>query len=149
MQMKPLLLTGCWLFLLASLVGCETKEMSFETVAEAREAGLYVRGWAPDVLPDGAGPIEEAHDLDTNARCLAATMPSESLATVRAALEAEGFVALSTAADRQPEAFCPFAAAGLAETRLLHRDRGDLGMEYAALGAAGTFYYWSAGAASQ
>ena len=122
--------------------------MSFETVAEAREAGLYTRGWAPDVLPDGAGPIGEAHDLDTNARCLTAAVPSESLATVEAALEAEGFVTVNSAADSQPEDFCPFVTADLAGTRLLHRDRGDLGIEYAALSEAGTFYYWSAGTAA-
>lgn len=146
--MKPLLLTGCYLVCLVWLVGCETEVTRFATAAEAREAGLYARGWAPDVLPHNAGPIDEAHDLDTNARCLKAAFPSDSLGAVRSALAGEGFVTRSAAADHQPEGFCPFSAADLGGIQLLHRDRDDLGLEYAAVSEAGTLYYWSAGGGS-
>ena len=81
--MKSLVLTGCCLVALALFVpailgGCETKQARYETVTEARSAGLFSRGWAPDVLPKGAGPVIEAHDLDTNARCFRAALQPDS-----------------------------------------------------------------------
>ena len=67
--MKLPFLTILCLAVLACLCGCETEQTNYDTVAEARSDGLFARGWAPDVLSGSAGPITEAHDLDTNARC--------------------------------------------------------------------------------
>jgi len=147
--MSLLRLTGCCLVLLAPLLGCETKSTSFETVAEAREAGLYAHGWAPDVLPAEAGPIEEAHDIDTNARCLTAAVSPDSLAAVRAALAHVGFAPGDAPTDHWPRAFCPFSSEELAGAQLLYRAHGDGALEYAALSELGAFYYWSGGDVSR
>jgi len=108
------------------------------------------RGWAPDVLPESAGPIEEAHDLDTNARCLRAAFSPDSLAAVRSALLRAGFTAGDEAATwPEPEGFCPFSRSDIEEGRRLHRQTGKRGPEYAALHDSGMLYYWSAGDASR
>jgi hypothetical protein len=49
------------------LAGCdETMRANYATASEARSDGAVQRGWIPDVLPDSATGIAEAHDLDTN-----------------------------------------------------------------------------------
>jgi hypothetical protein len=129
-----------------ALCGCnETEQSRYDTVAEAREHGLFSRGWAPDVLPDNAGPIAEAHDLDTNARCLHAAFPSDSLAAVRSALFRAGFAPDNApTTPQQPEEFCPFSKADLDGTGKPFSRRGqEQHFEHAALHENGTLYYWS------
>ena len=153
--MKSLVLTGCCLVALALFVpailgGCETKQARYETVTEARSAGLFSRGWAPDVLPKGAGPVIEAHDLDTNARCFRAALQPDSAGAVRFALSLAGFASGGEAATwQEPEGFCPFSRSDVEEGRFLHRRKGKRGIEYAALGNEGMLYYWSAGDVSR
>ena len=148
--MKLLVFPVCCLVALALLGGCETKQVRYDTVAEARNAGLFSRGWAPDVLPEGAGPLTESHNLDTNARCFRATFPRDSLDVVRSALVRAGFATVSSAtAWPSPEEFCPFLRSDTEASRLLRRSTGQSQDEYAALHDSGLLYYWSAGDTSR
>lgn len=149
--MKPLVLTSCCLIALVLLGGCETKQARYSTVDEARSVGLFSRGWVPDVLPEGAGPIEEAHDLDTNARCLRAAFSPDSLEVVRSALGQAGFATDSrvAAAWSSPEEFCPFSRSDVETGRLLHRSTEQSQYEHVAVRGNSILYYWSTGDASQ
>ena len=52
--------------LAASCRNVDVVTNSYATVAEARQAGAFDRGWMPQGLPAGAHDIREAHDLDSN-----------------------------------------------------------------------------------
>jgi hypothetical protein len=148
--MKSFIFTVCCLVALALFGGCETKQARYNTVAEARSAGLFSRGWAPDVLPEGAGPLAESHNLDTNARCLRATFSPDSLEIVRSALMQVGFSADSEAtAPPSPNEFCPFSHSDVQAGRLLRRSKEQSQYEYAALHDSGLLYYWSRGDVSR
>ena len=149
--MKSLLFPVCCLVALALLGGCETKQARYDTLAEARSAGLFSRGWAPDVLPEGAGPIAESHNLDTNARCFRATFSSDSLEVVRSALVKASFATDSraTAAWPSPEEFCPFSRSDVEAGRLLYRSTEQSQHAYVAVRSDGILYFWSNGDASQ
>lgn len=149
--MKSLVFPVCCLVALALLGGCETKQARYETMAEARSDGLFSRGWAPDVLPKTAGPIEEVHDLDTNARCFRATFSADSLEVVRSALLRAGFATHSkaTAAWPPPEEFCPFSPSDIEAGRLFHRSTESSQHEYVAVGGDSILYFWSNGDAPQ
>jgi hypothetical protein len=59
------------LLLVVSLTGCRDVDVvtaTYATLAEARQAGAFERGWMPSILPPGAHDIREAHDLDTSRR---------------------------------------------------------------------------------
>ncbi len=58
-----------------ALASCTRVSGRFEDVSAAEREGFFDRGWLPDVLPIGAGPIVEVHDLDTNARCSRSGLP--------------------------------------------------------------------------
>lgn len=138
------------LWSLVVLVGCdETVQERYATVAEARAAGFFARGWAPDVLPDRAGPVTEAHDLDTNARCMRATFHPDSFAVVRSALARTGFITHSGTVQGPRFGRCPISESEVEAAQLtLRQDRQQAGIEYVALHAEGVLYYWSAGDAS-
>jgi hypothetical protein len=54
-------------FLLSVFVGCsETFDSSYDTLADAEQAGAFQRGWLPRCLPPTARSIRERHDIDTN-----------------------------------------------------------------------------------
>ena len=63
---------------------------SYATVEAAQADRLFERGWVPAVLPQGAGSIVEAHDLDTNARCSKSMLPPGGFAELSEALVALG-----------------------------------------------------------
>jgi hypothetical protein len=145
--MKSLVFPVCCLIALALFGGCETKQVRYDTVAEARNAGLFSRGWAPDVLPEGAGPIAESHNLDTNARCFRATFSPDSLEAVQSALVQEGFATDSktTAAWPSPEEFCSFSRSDVEAGQLLYRSTEQSQYEYAAVRGDSLLYFWSNG----
>ena len=60
---------------------------TYPTAEAARAAGLFARGWVPDVLPPGSGPIIEVHNLDTNQHCSRSQVPPLAVPEVVAALE--------------------------------------------------------------
>jgi hypothetical protein len=84
-------------FVLACALACdpfgESEVTTYATLGSAQSDRLFDRGWLPEVLPADAGPIVEAHDLDTNARCSKSVFPSHASAQVSRALRALGFEA--------------------------------------------------------
>ena len=145
--MKSLLLIASGLVLLV-LGGCETQRTQYASTEEARNDGLFSRGWAPDVLPDNAGPITEAHDLDTNARCLYSAFPPDSLRSVRSELARLGF-SESDALAPEPAGFCPFSGSDLSDVQETLSRKGQASdLEYVALHEGGTLYFWSSRDAS-
>lgn len=54
----------------ASLCAChlptDTVEREYATLAEARDDGLFDRGWLPDILPQSARDIRTRNNLDHN-----------------------------------------------------------------------------------
>ena len=53
--------------LLVLAAGCsDVVAERYASVEDARRAGLFDRGWLPDVLPPSAHDIEVRHDLDLN-----------------------------------------------------------------------------------
>jgi hypothetical protein len=78
--------------LIAVSTSCgETSVTRFETVEAARRQGLFDRGWVPDVLPAAAGPLTEAHNIDTNTRCAYGQFAPLAFEAVEAALSKAGF----------------------------------------------------------
>jgi hypothetical protein len=45
----------------------DEQDASYPDVPAARSAGAFDRGWIPEIVPDGATNIREAHNLDTSA----------------------------------------------------------------------------------
>jgi hypothetical protein len=86
----------------------EFQVKSYATHEAAQADRLFERGWVPNVLPQGAGPIVEAHDLDTNARCSKSALPPGGFAEVSEALVALGFRPSSMQPQPLPFAKCPF-----------------------------------------
>ena len=60
----------------------ETPVEEYASVAEARAAGAFQRGWLPDFLPPNATHLREVHDIDTNQRWLTFTAPLPELHTL-------------------------------------------------------------------
>lgn len=49
------------------LAGCsDSVTERYATIADARKAGLFERGWLPDALPSSTRDIEARNDLDLN-----------------------------------------------------------------------------------
>lgn len=61
---------NAWLYLFLAalaLTGCsEVVTSRYKTIEEARAAGLFERGWLPDVLPTSSINIVTRNDLDLN-----------------------------------------------------------------------------------
>jgi len=58
----------------------------YPTYAEAVADGAVKRGWIPGFLPTVARELHEQHDLDTNASCIKAIVPTEARAEMLAKL---------------------------------------------------------------
>lgn len=117
---------------------------TYPTLAEARSDRLFERGWVPDVLPPGAGPIVEAHDIDTNARCSRSSFPSESSARVAQALRAIGFETYSGELPPLPFSRCPFSIEHAQATgAALRNANGSASSRGVAVVAEGVLYFWS------
>lgn len=54
------------ILLMAWLVGCDVVTHTYPTLADAKKAGLFERGWLPDLLPLSAANIRTSNDLDIN-----------------------------------------------------------------------------------
>lgn len=111
----------------------------YSTLEAARADRLFERGWVPDVLPQGAGPIVEAHDLDTNARCSKSGLPPGGSAEVSEALMSLGFESSSRRPEPLPFLSCPFdldEAMASGASLLVARDEHAVVTER-------TLYFWS------
>ncbi len=76
--------------LLLALAGCRDLDVvtaSYNTLADAREAGAIARGWLPDGLPPGTTDLREAHGLDTHARWGLFSFPVAESSHLEALLE--------------------------------------------------------------
>lgn len=119
----------------------------FETVEEARGSGLFERGWLPDVLPPEAGPIEERHDLDTNAHCSRSSFPPVMTSEVVENLLAQGFVPGPINHRDLPWRTCPFNRHDIANADMRLSRKTPHGVEQVALNkGTGILLVWSAGA---
>jgi len=112
---------------------------SYPTLDAARADRLFERGWIPDVLPRESGPIVEAHDLDTNARCSKSGLPPGGFADVSEALVALGFRPSSRQPEPLPFAKCPF----LLEEAMSSGASLLVAPGEHAVVAERTFYFWS------
>ena len=118
---------------------------TYPTAEAARAAGLFARGWVPDVLPSGSGPIIEVHNLDTNQHCSRSQVPPLAVPEVVAALETAGFARYSGSVSAPPLRACPFESSDTeGVTSLFRRSRSaGRGVEYAAVLRSGSVYTWS------
>jgi hypothetical protein len=131
----------------AVILGCfpgERQVNTYETLDAARADRLFERGWVPDVLPPDAGPIVEAHDLDTNSRCSKSSFPPGGTPDVHSALLGLAFEPHPGKRSPLPHSICPFKErevpnSGLALSRLSAQSDER---EFAIL-AGGTLYFWS------
>ena len=118
---------------------------TYSTVEAARSDRLFERGWVPDVLPTGAGPIVEAHDLDSNARCSRSVFPDSTSPQVFEGLHSTGFERF--AGELPPLPFstkCPFSLedAGSGGSAFLNARGGASDREFAVV-RKGVLYFWS------
>lgn len=116
----------------------------FDTKSAANAQEFFLRGWLPDVLPQSAGPIEEVHDLDTNARCSRSKFPPDQSGQVEQALQREGFVHYEGSLPSLPFNSCPFSHSHVAKSGLILIRRSTLGSELAAIDQQdGLLLFWS------
>lgn len=126
-----------------ALLGCdEIRREEYSSLAEAREAGLFSRGWLPDVLPLGAGPISHVHDIDTNSHCSRSRISSDSAAVVRQRLDLLGYLP-SASRPEPPDLGCPFTAEGVPESGVLRGDAVAGSTRFAAVSDSGVLLIWS------
>jgi hypothetical protein len=72
-----------------SLSACESSRFSYSTVAEAREAQMFEKGWLPDVLPESAHSIRITTWVDVG-RCRGRfDLPESDLAAFLESLTSE------------------------------------------------------------
>lgn len=117
---------------------------TYDTVDAARSDRLFERGWVPDVLPPGSGPIIEAHDLDTSSRCSKSSFSVNANRDVQAALRSLGFEAEPGERLPVPIGICPFDAGEVANGGVaLVRQAGQSGGREVAVLAKGSLYFWS------
>ncbi|MDH3458535.1 MAG: hypothetical protein OER90_16965, partial [Gemmatimonadota bacterium] len=117
---------------------------TYPTLSSAQSDHLFERGWLPEVLPAGSGPIVEAHDLDTNARCSKSVFPADASAQVSQALLALGFQAFSGELPPLPFSRCPFSLerARSSESAFINTRGADSDREFAVIGGC-VLYFWS------
>jgi hypothetical protein len=123
--------------------GCrETFVSHYESVKQARADRLFERGWIPDVLPDDAGPLIEAHNIDTNARCAVARFSPGAFDDVIGALSREGFEPYHGHVPSRPLRACPYHEDEVRNASIaLQRRRPDDAREFAAIDRRGTLVY--------
>ena len=135
------------LVMAASLVtvGCSDRfEQRWKTVAEARRADLFARGWVPDILPNNAGPLVEVHNLDTNARCASARFAAADLASVRRSAAAVGFLPYDGERPGPPLAGCVFLNGDALDAgEVLRRPAYDNAESDFLILADGRMHFWS------
>lgn len=142
------------LALLAILIGMseiETTSSTHAGYADAKARGLIDRGWIPSFLPSSARDIRESHDIDTNARCLRASVDSSDLRSLSKTLLSHGF---ERYADKPPAPpglsffrSCPFDRSESASAPFVFRRQVSTRseFEYVALDEArSTLLFWSA-----
>ena len=74
--------------------GCRDLEVvtaSYNTLADARNAGAISGGWLPEGLPPGTTDVREAHNPDTNARWGLFNFPVAQAPALKALLEPSEF----------------------------------------------------------
>jgi hypothetical protein len=132
------------LFTLACDRSGEFQVNTYATLGSARSDRLFERGWLPEVLPDDAGPIVEAHDLDTNARCSKSVFPAEASAQVSQALRDLGFEPFSGELPPLPFSRCPFSleTARSTESAFVNTTGAASDREFAVVGDS-VLYFWS------
>jgi hypothetical protein len=134
--------------ILALAIACdlrgEFQVNTYSTLEAARANRLFERGWVPDVLPSGAGPIVEAHDLDSNARCSNSSFPADASDEVVSRLRAVGFESYSGELPALPFSNGPFSL-GTARSHglALHNPRGRASHQEFAVVADGVLQFWS------
>lgn len=118
------------------------ERVQYATLADARRAELFARGWLPDVLPEGAGPIAVARDPESSARCGRAVFPGAGRTALVEALLEFGFDAF--VAEPPAPRGCPFRppAAG-PKRRVFRNGEGDAQPAFAAVGD-GVLFFWVA-----
>jgi hypothetical protein len=142
----PLLKHALILGLCACLACTEVSTTTYKSIADARADGLFKRGWMPDVLPDDAGPLTEAHDLDTNVRCARSRIGGSVHPDLVARLHRLGFEDIEGSALGSPAGFCPFGRSDVNTAAYgLRRRNARIGdQEFAAVTRDGEFFFWSA-----
>ena len=137
---------GVTLLLVASALlfsGCLQRAERFETLEQARGAGFFERGWLPDVLPPGSGPIDAVHDLDTNARCSRSTFPANELDTLETRLSLLGFKPFDGVVVKLPLKACPFSRRVARGAKLFQRDAGEQ-LEFVGIDLPSDLLFWAA-----
>jgi len=75
------------------LGGCDrlVQTVSYASYAQAEAAGFVGLGWIPEFVPETAGQIDEAHNLDTNQYCARVALAGSDIEALHADLTAAGF----------------------------------------------------------
>jgi hypothetical protein len=130
-----LFLSIAFVSLTLSLTGCgDTLVTRYATIQDAKKDRLFERGWVPQVLPDTAGPLTEAHNIDTNARCALAAFQPSTFDEVLAALSSEGFQRYDGGVPSPPLWACPFGMSDLRGASIVLQRSGAIGdREFAAI----------------
>lgn len=129
---------------LATIVGCSELQMErYGTMAEARAAGLFTRGWVPDILPDTATALVGLHDLDTNARCAGARFAPRDRASIRDSALRAGFAVHDGVRPAPPFPRCPFAVGAIVQADEVLRRRARDDSEFLILTPVGQLHFWS------
>ena len=114
----------------------------YSTVQDAKNGRLFERGWVPEVLPDTAGPLIEAHNIDTNVRCALAEFPPATFAEVLAALSRVGFHHYDAPVPPPPLNACPFSNGDFRQDSVVMRRTGVSGdQEFVGVSKSGTFMF--------
>ena len=128
----------------ASMASCGERVVErHATVTEARRAGVFARGWLPDILPDTATGLVALYDLDTNARCAGARFDPRGRAAIRGAATTLGFAVYPGARPGPPFKGCPFLVGNVIEADEVLRRDGGWSSEFLILTADGQMYFWS------
>ncbi len=93
-------------------VEADIQHSRYATLSDARDDGLFLRGWIPDLLPPSTSNLIETHSVDTNQRCATFDFSDEEVAAFVAALESAGFRSTPDAVpgprNFSPLRSCPF-----------------------------------------
>jgi len=123
-------LRKAWILGLATLLlmaGCAdlVVKASFDSYVEAEDIGYVARGWIPEFVPETAGQIDEAHDLDTNQYCARVALVDSNLGALHAELADEGFRSYDGELPPPPRLAlfkgCPFSMADIPADRQAFR----------------------------
>ena len=128
--------------ILAIFCGCgEHSVTRYSSIQDARKDRLFERGWVPEVLPETAGPLTEAHNLDTNARCALGQFPANEFDEVLAALSRDGFERTDADVPAPPLSSCPFDHGDFQRASVVLRRTVIGDREFAGVSQNGTFIF--------